>query len=195
LHSADYCDLEDLPLTTIDGIWTDDSLVGGRRTLRATTRTLGLAGLANGLRLLQSARYALLASFQKAATTIWTIIAHLERGFADFAEIPYQDASTHRELSLLLDEFEAEHHTDQFLPGVRLENQTGDPERLVCASEIRFNQHTDVGPPNSVHVQTLDHVVYLSGEVSEDSMSRTAEEIAHKTPGVTRVVNNIAVTH
>jgi hypothetical protein len=119
-------------LTTIDGIWRDDSLVGGRRTLRATTRTLSLAGLANGLRLLQSARYALLASFQKAAATIWTIIAHVERGFADFAEIPYQDACTYGELSQLMDELEAEHHTDQFLPGVRLENPTADPEGFVC---------------------------------------------------------------
>jgi hypothetical protein len=111
-------------LTTIDGLWPDDSLVGGRRTLRATTRTLGLAALANRLHLLQSARYAVLAFLQKAATTIWTIIAHVERGFADFAEIPYQDAFTHRELSQLLDELEAEHHTDQSLPGVRLENRT-----------------------------------------------------------------------
>jgi hypothetical protein len=126
-------------LTTIDGIWRDDSLVGGRRTLRATTRTLSLAGLANGLRLLQSARYTLLASFQKAAATIWTIIAHVERGFADFAEIPYQDACTYGELSQLMDELEAEHDTDQFLPDVRLENRAGDLERLVCAFEIRFS--------------------------------------------------------
>jgi hypothetical protein len=126
-------------LTTIDGIWPDDSLVGGRRTLRATTRTFGLAALANGLRLPQSARYAMLAFLQKAATTIWTIIAHIERGFADFAEIPYQDACTYRELSQLMDELEAEHHTDQFLPDVRLENRAGDLERLVCAFEIRFS--------------------------------------------------------
>jgi hypothetical protein len=126
-------------LTTIDGIWPDDSLVGGRRTLRTTAR-LGLAGLANGLRLLQSARYALLASFQKAAATIWTIIAHVERGFADFAEIPYQDASTYRELSQLMDELEAE-HTDRFLPGVRLENRTADPEGFVCITVLLSRIH------------------------------------------------------
>jgi hypothetical protein len=44
-------------------------------------------------------------------------------------------------------------------------------------------------------LQTLDHVVYLSGEVSAGEMSRTAEAVAPKSPGVTRVVNNIAVRH
>jgi osmotically-inducible protein OsmY len=70
----------------------------------------------------------------------------------------------------------------------------GDSE-ITANIQSLINQHTDVGPPNSVHVQTLDHVVYLNGAVSEGNMSRTAEEIAQKTPGVTRVVNNIAVTH
>jgi hypothetical protein len=102
-----------MSLTTIDGIWPDDSLVGGRRTLRATTRTLGLAALTNGLRLLQSARYAVLAPFQKTPTTICTIVARIERGFADFAQIPYHDAFTHRELSQLLDELEAEHERQE----------------------------------------------------------------------------------
>jgi hypothetical protein len=112
-HSAELLRLGGIPLTTIDGIWPDDNLVGGRRALRATIRTLGLAALANGLRLVHSAKYAELASFQKAPTTILAIIARVERGFADFAQIPYQDALTHRELSQLLDDLEAEHHTDQ----------------------------------------------------------------------------------
>jgi osmotically-inducible protein OsmY len=46
-----------------------------------------------------------------------------------------------------------------------------------------------------INIRTLDHVVYLSGEVSEGTMSRTDGEVALKTPGVTRVVNNIAVSH
>jgi hypothetical protein len=40
----------------------------------------------------------------------------------------------------------------------------------------------------------LDHVVYLSGEVSAGLMRETAEAIARKTPGVTRVEDTIAVT-
>jgi osmotically-inducible protein OsmY len=48
---------------------------------------------------------------------------------------------------------------------------------------------------SSIGVQTLDHVVYLSGEVSEGLMKETAGTIARKTPGVTRVENEISVTH
>jgi osmotically-inducible protein OsmY len=48
---------------------------------------------------------------------------------------------------------------------------------------------------NSINVQTLNHVVYLSGEVSEGNMSESAKAIALKVPGVTQVVNNIAVSH
>jgi len=39
-----------------------------------------------------------------------------------------------------------------------------------------------------------NHVVYLSGEVSQDLMKQTAEDVARQTPGVTWVVNSIAVT-
>ena len=102
-----------MPLIIIDGMWSDDNLAGGQRTLRATTRTLGLAVLANSLRLLQSARYAVLTPFQKAPTTIRTIIARVERGFADFAQIPYQDSLTQREFLRFLDDFEAEFRTDR----------------------------------------------------------------------------------
>ena len=68
-------------------------------------------------------------------------------------------------------------------------------EKITAAVEARINQHPDVGPPNSVRVQTLDHVVYLSGAVSQGLMKQTAEDVARQTLGVTRVVNNIAVTH
>ena len=68
-------------------------------------------------------------------------------------------------------------------------------EKITAAVEARINQHPDVGPPNSVRVQTLDHVVYLSGEVSQGLMKQTAEDVARQTLGVTRVVNNVAVTH
>jgi hypothetical protein len=45
-----------------------------------------------------------LESFQKASATIRATGARLERGFADFADIPYQDARTQQELSRLFDE-------------------------------------------------------------------------------------------
>jgi osmotically-inducible protein OsmY len=44
-------------------------------------------------------------------------------------------------------------------------------------------------------VQTLDHVVYLNGQVSTGLESRAAESVALATPEVTRVVNLISVTH
>jgi hypothetical protein len=58
-----------------------------------------------------------------------------------------------------------------------------------------FQQHPELGPPNLISVQTLDHVVYLSGEVSASKFSAVAESAAHEVPGVVRVVNSIAVTH
>jgi osmotically-inducible protein OsmY len=55
-------------------------------------------------------------------------------------------------------------------------------------------QHDELGPPNLIYVQTLDHVVYLTGFVSEGTMRTSAGEIALRAPGVARVVNTIAVT-
>lgn len=57
-----------------------------------------------------------------------------------------------------------------------------------------FDQHPDLGPPNSIDVQTLNDVVYLHGFVSAGMESRMAESIAREAPGVQQVVNEIAVT-
>jgi osmotically-inducible protein OsmY len=65
--------------------------------------------------------------------------------------------------------------------------------KITANVQLRINQHPDVGPPDSIHVLTLDQVVYLSGEVSQGLMKQTAEDVARQTPGVTRVVNNISV--
>ena len=59
----------------------------------------------------------------------------------------------------------------------------------------RFDQYPELGPPNSIDVQTLDHVVYLNGLVSAGSQRREAESVAVGAPGVTRVVDSIAVAH
>ena len=58
-----------------------------------------------------------------------------------------------------------------------------------------FDQHPELGPPNSIDVQTLDHVVYLNGLVSAGLQRREAESVALGTPGVTRVVDSIAIAH
>jgi osmotically-inducible protein OsmY len=86
------------------------------------------------------------------------------------------------------------------LPGCAVERKCGlagcpGDAKITADVQVMIDHHTDVGPPNSVHVQTLDHVVYLSGEVSEGNMKQTAETVALQSPGVTRVVNNIFVSH
>ena len=66
--------------------------------------------------------------------------------------------------------------------------------RITADTQTLLNQHPDLGPPNSIKVETLDHVVYLSGEVSASLMSERAESIAREEPDVERVVNDIAVS-
>jgi osmotically-inducible protein OsmY len=61
--------------------------------------------------------------------------------------------------------------------------------------QAQFNRYPDLGPPNSIDVQTLDHVVYLNGLVSAGLQRREAESVALGTPGVTQVVDSIAVAH
>jgi osmotically-inducible protein OsmY len=70
----------------------------------------------------------------------------------------------------------------------------GDAE-IAANTRALLNQRPDLGPPNSINVETLDHVVYLSGEVSAGIMSERAESIAREAPDVARVVNSIAVAH
>jgi hyperosmotically inducible periplasmic protein len=60
---------------------------------------------------------------------------------------------------------------------------------------MRMDQYPPIEAPNSVSVQTMDHVVYLNGEVSTSLQRSTAESVARAVPGVTRVVNSISVDH
>lgn len=64
--------------------------------------------------------------------------------------------------------------------------------QITAKVESLFNHHPEVG--TEVSVQTLDHVVYLSGYVSAGEMRATAEDLARTVPGVSRVVDTIAVT-
>jgi osmotically-inducible protein OsmY len=58
-----------------------------------------------------------------------------------------------------------------------------------------INQHTGLGAPNSIRVTALDHVVYLNGQVDYGLERSTAESVANQVPGVTKVVNNLYVSH
>jgi osmotically-inducible protein OsmY len=75
-----------------------------------------------------------------------------------------------------------------------LEGCAGDA-RVTQNVQTLFDHHPELGPPNSIQVQTLNHVVYLNGMVGEGLQSSEAESVALGAPGVTRVVNSISVTH
>jgi len=66
--------------------------------------------------------------------------------------------------------------------------------KITTNVQGQLDQHPELGPPNSIGVQTRDHVVYLSGEVSAGEFRDVAESVAREAPGVVRVVNSIAVS-
>jgi osmotically-inducible protein OsmY len=71
----------------------------------------------------------------------------------------------------------------------------GNPDDAQINADVTeaIARQPDLGAPNQIYVQTLDHVVYLSGWVSTGLSADDAIEIAGKIPGVTRVVSTIAV--
>src|ERR1700681_1512068 len=72
----------------------------------------------------------------------------------------------------------------------------GCPGDAAITAEVRalFDQHPALEPPNLLHVQTVDHVVYLSGLVDTDLERQMAESVAHEAAGVTKVVNSIGLS-
>lgn len=75
-----------------------------------------------------------------------------------------------------------------------LEGCPGDAN-VTANVQALFDQHPELGPPNSIDVQTLDHVVYLNGMVAAGLQRQEAESVALEASGATQVVNSIAVTH
>ncbi|HEX9140545.1 MAG TPA: BON domain-containing protein [Steroidobacteraceae bacterium] len=67
----------------------------------------------------------------------------------------------------------------------------GDAE-LSAKVQALILQHPALQPPNLIYVQTLDHVVYLSGMVDTSTERLLAQSVAQAAPGVKRVVNSIA---
>ncbi|HXQ32330.1 MAG TPA: BON domain-containing protein [Steroidobacteraceae bacterium] len=68
----------------------------------------------------------------------------------------------------------------------------GDAE-LTAEVRSRFRERWDL-ESHAITVQTLDHVVYLYCVVSSGLEIANAESIALQVPGVTRVVNSMAVS-
>jgi hyperosmotically inducible protein len=68
-------------------------------------------------------------------------------------------------------------------------------QKITAKVQARLDQQPDLGAPGSITVQTLHRVVYLNGLVDYGLEKSTAESVAKQVPGVTQVVNNIAVEH
>jgi osmotically-inducible protein OsmY len=62
---------------------------------------------------------------------------------------------------------------------------------ITANIQAQFRQHPALEPPNLLHVQTLDHVVYLTGQVDTELERSMAESLALNVAGVKRVVNSI----
>lgn len=69
---------------------------------------------------------------------------------------------------------------------------TGDAN-ITAAVNASIRNYPSLEAPNSVRVQTIDHVVYLYGQVDTDLQRQMAQDVALAVPGVTRVVNSIGL--
>jgi osmotically-inducible protein OsmY len=67
--------------------------------------------------------------------------------------------------------------------------------KITTNVQALLDRHPELGPPNSITVQTRARVVYLYGQVSAGLERETAESLAEETPGVVRVVDSIFVSH
>ena len=65
-------------------------------------------------------------------------------------------------------------------------------QKTTAKVEAVFRQHPELG--TRVGVQTSNHVVYLSGIVSDPSVIPTAASLAEQVKGVSRVENTIVVS-
>ena len=84
------------------------------------------------------------------------------------------------------------------LPGCAAFPHSSNPavdQKITADVEARFRQHPELEAPNQIDVQTINRVVYLNGTVSAGLQREYAESFASRTPGVTKVVNSISVTH
>jgi osmotically-inducible protein OsmY len=65
--------------------------------------------------------------------------------------------------------------------------------KITTDVQTRLEGYSELEVPEPLRVQTINQVVYLNGIVSVGEERAEAESVALQTPGVARVVNNIAV--
>jgi hypothetical protein len=72
----------------------------------------------------------------------------------------------------------------------------GCPGDAKITAEVKqaLARHPDLGGTDTVYVQTVNHVVYLTGIVDSGLQREAAESVAHKASGVTAVVDNISIS-
>lgn len=64
---------------------------------------------------------------------------------------------------------------------------------ITAVVRSRIAQYPSLEAPNSVRVETFDHIVYLYGQVDTELERAMADSVALAVPGVTRVINSISL--
>ena len=67
-----------------------------------------------------------------------------------------------------------------------------DDARITAELKSQLAQRPDLRA--DVHVQTLDNVVYLSGQVTTSMQRDSAELMAREVPGVRGIIDNVVAT-
>ena len=72
----------------------------------------------------------------------------------------------------------------------------GCPGDAKITAEVKqaLARHPDLEGTDTVYVETVNHVVYLTGIVDSGLQREAAESLAHKASGVTAVVDNISIS-
>jgi|HubBroStandDraft_1064217.scaffolds.fasta_scaffold02612_5 hypothetical protein len=72
----------------------------------------------------------------------------------------------------------------------------GCPGDAKITAEVKqaLARHPDLGGTDMVYVETINHVVYLTGQVDSGLQREAAESVSRKASGVTQVVDNISIS-
>ncbi len=70
-------------------------------------------------------------------------------------------------------------------------DRCSDDTKIKANVQALLDSQPQLGPPNAILVQSIDHVVYLYGLVDTSQEKRIAESVASQAPGVIAVVNSI----